>query len=526
MNEDNDNIFNTLAQLRDSRKEKSVLIWQGHSLTVSQIEKAARQIAGGLQELGIKAGDRIAVMLPNVPPYVFIKFGVHLMGGILVPIHTLTRGAELGYQLDDCEAKVLITWSGFREVADAAMEHTESLRHRIQISASQEKGMIDFTEWMLNAKSYPGEPVGGGEDIAFIRYTAGVTGRPKGAMITHSNVLYCGKESLRVLKVSSKDRVLGAIPFYHPFGGALQLQMVLEANATLVMQTRFDPQEAYEMISSKEISVFIGLPVHFAGLVETAKEETHCGQLRFAISGGGPLDLEVMNRFESIFSIKIANVYGTCETSPTIAINPAHREDAPRESWGRPISGMDVLIVDIHGNNLPVGRTGEIIVRGPGVFKGYWNRPGATAITMDSEGWFHTEDLGNIDIDGYLYGLGRLHDRINKGGFSVYPREIEGVLNAHPAVKVSAVIGVEDPALGEEIVAYIVPRNDAQVDEKAILQYCSEQLARYKVPKQILTIDQLPRSPNGEILRRALRKPPQSQWDALNITLPQDERQD
>ncbi|MBZ0265362.1 AMP-binding protein [bacterium] len=507
MQEYTGNLFTQLTNRIKRGDSASSIKWRSNNLSWSQVEQAARKVAGGLVKLGVKPGDRVALMLPNVPPYLFIKFGVHLMGGILVPIHILTRGPELGYQLEDCEAKVLFTWSGYEEVALEGIEQTESLQHQIQIGCSNSDTCIDFNEWLSECEPFDGEPVGGDDDIALIRYTAGVTGRPKGAMITHKNLIFGSRETQRILRLSAKDRLLTTIPFYHPFGDSLQIHLALESRSDIIMLSRFDPEETYDLINHGEVDVIIGLPVHFSTLCEAAEdaepEEKH---LRFAVSGGGPLDMEVIQGFESIFDSKVASVYGTCETSPTIAVNAPHREESPRESWGRPISGMDIQIVNVQNEAVPIGEVGEIIVKGAGVFAGYWNRPGATAMTIDADGWFHTEDLGRVDLNGYLYGMGRMHDRINKGGFSVYPREIEGIIDAHPTVRISAVIGIPDAVYGEEIIAYVVPRSGQHVDTDEIIRYCMAHLARYKAPKHINIVEELPRSPNGVILRRALRE--------------------
>ncbi len=501
------NLFELLQLHAQKSTDSPKLFWQDHSFTWAQVEEGARRVAAGLKDLGVQQGDRVALMLPNTPPYLFIQAGVHLLGATLVPIHILTRGPELGYLLDDSEAKVLIYWNGFQEVAEEAAIQTESLRHRIEIGGEPTEGILDFHTWMLEHAPLMDAPVGGGNDPALIRYTAGVTGRPKGAMISHTNVLYSSRATLKALRVRPIERVLGAIPFYHPFGCTLQYYMVLRSGASLYLQTRFDPQETQELIQAGTVNAMIGLPSHYSGLLEAmGSEEEDAGKLLFAVSGGGPLDILTRRKLEQRFSTRIATVYGTCETSPTIAVNPSHIEETPAESFGRPISDTEVRIVDEENDEVGVDEVGEIVVRGPGVFQGYWNRPDATNLTIDEEGWFHTSDLGRIDMDGFLYGVGRLHDRINKGGFSVYPREVEGVLNAHPSIYASGVIGVPDPRLGEEIVAYVVPRGGAPILENEIIEYCTERLARFKTPQQIITIDQLPRSPGGSVLRRALRE--------------------
>ncbi len=503
------NLFDLIInRVKREPASSSSIIWNEREISWKNVEMAARKVAGGLIKLGIRSGDRVAVMLPNTLPYIFIQHGILLAGAIVVPVHIFTRSTELGYLLDDSESKVLFAWNGYSDEINEAAAQTESLRYRIEIGSESSENVFNFESWLLDSPSYDDKPIGGGDDIATIRYTAGVTGRPKGAMISHENILYSSNETLKSLKVRSQDKILTAIPFYHPFGNTLQLYLALRSNASMILQTRFDPIEAIEAISDGKVSVLIGLPIHFTSIIEAEGYEGEIGKLSFAVCGGGPLDHSATTRFESMFSTRLATVYGTCETSPTIAVNPSHIEETAREALGRPISGMEIRIADENNADLNIEQIGEIQVRGKGVFKGYWNRPDATEIAIDEDGWFHTSDLGRIDIDGFLFGVGRFHDRINKGGFSVYPREVEGILNAHPSVYASAVIGVPDPRMGEDIIAYVVARGGEPVDENDLIEYCQEYLSRYKAPSRIYVIDRLPRSPSGVILRRALR----DQW--------------
>lgn len=501
------NLFELLtARSHESDETGGAVVWKGRELSWSEIETGARKVAGGLKQLGIEAGDRVAVMLPNVPPYIFVEFGVYLIGAILVPIHVLTGKSELGYLLDDSEAKVLVYWGDCQQVVDESTAGRESLRHRIVFGEETGDNSSRFSTWLDSSPLHEGEPVHGGDDIAKIQYTAGVTGRSKGVMLSHKNILYSSRETRTALKLLPNDRVLGTMPFFHPFGSALLLHMTILSGATLRIAAGFEPKETFESISSGECTVMIGLPMHFADLMDQAGSPGSSCRLRFAVSGGGPLDSEVRTRFESTFNTWIATIYGACETSPTIAVNATHLADAPRDAFGRAISGTDIRIVDGQGKEPPVGEEGEIVVRGPGVFRGYWNKPDALKLAVDDEGWFHTSDLGKMDLNGRLYGMGRLHDRINKGGYPVYPREVEQVLNDHPSIYASGVIGVDDKKYGEEIIAYVVPHAGQPVQEEPLIQYCAERLARFKVPRQVRVIDHLPRTADGTLLRRALRE--------------------
>lgn len=499
------NIFNVLAERAHGPEGDAPAIhWEDRTLRWDQVELAAREVAGGLRKLGVAPGDRVAVLLPNIPPYLFLQYAVHLVGAMLIPIHEMTPTDELGFLLEDCEAKVLFSWGDFQERVAPAVGAAESLAHHIVVGSSS-SDPYDVMSWMEGVETFDGDPVGGGDDVALIRYTAGVTGRPKGAMLSHANILYASSQTHRDLRILEKDTVLGAMPFYHPFGSTLQLQMLLPAGAALLFHTSFDPSRALTQIREQQATVFIGLPMHFAALVDEVPSDAQDLHLRFAVCGGGPLDQAVLARFERMFDTHVATVYGTCENSPTIAVNPSHREETPREALGRAISGTDIRIVDEANEEVPVGEIGEIVVKGPGVFKGYWNRPNATTLTIDAEGWFHTSDLGRMDLDGWLFGVGRLHDRINKGGFSVYPREVEQVLNAHPAVHASVVIGVPDTKLGEEILAFVVSRPDMTVVEDEVISYCAERLARFKTPKRVILVESIPRSANGALRRRSLK---------------------
>jgi len=345
------------------------------------------------------------------------------------------------------------------------------------------------------------------DDTAVILYTSGTTGKPKGAELTHANLLANTDVNVRTLAQSSEqDVILGALPLFHSFGQTCALNSAVQSGACLTMIPRFEPGKAFEIIQRDKVTIFEGVPTMYHALLNHPERESYdVSTLRLCVSGGSALPVEVLKGFEQAFGVEVLEGYGLSETSPVASFNHPGRE-RKAGSIGTPIEGVEMKVVGENGEDVPQGEVGEIAIRGHNVMKGYWNRPDATEEVM-RDGWFLTGDMATIDEDGYFFIVDRKKDMIIRGGYNVYPREIEEVLYEHPAVLEAAVVGVPDEKMGEEVGAAVVLREGQQADAKDISAFCKERVAAYKYPRQVWFLDALPKGPTGKILKRDIQVP-------------------
>ena len=502
--------------------ERVAISCAGRTLTYEQLNGAASQVAGGLAAIGIAAGDHIALSCPNVPWFPIAYFGILKAGAVVVPLNVLLKPREIAYHLKDSQAKALLTFEGTPELPMAQMARV----------ACDEAGCPNLVIMMVDpaapssvANTRTLTQLMGGQsprfdarrrrpdDTAVILYTSGTTGHPKGAELTHANMLLNAIASHDMLGPGRKggfeqDVALVTLPLFHSTAQTCQMNSGLYGGFRLVLLPRFDPATVLKTIVEERVGFWIGVPTMYWALLDyatSAKMDVAeiAQHLRICISGGAPMPVEVMRRFESTFGVRVLEGYGLSETSPVVAFNQLHRPSKPG-TVGLPIFGVDVRCVDEAGRPLSTGTPGEVVVRGPNVMKGYFNRPEATDEAMRN-GWFHTGDIGSIDQDGYLSIVDRKKDMILRGGFNVYPRELEEVIVSHPAVSLAAVIGVPDERLGEEVKAYVVRKSGATLAEEELLEWMREQFAAYKYPRLIEFVDSLPMGPTGKILKRALK---------------------
>jgi long-chain acyl-CoA synthetase len=342
-----------------------------------------------------------------------------------------------------------------------------------------------------------------GDDTAVILYTSGTTGKPKGAELTHAALARNVEVMLgeQLVGITEQDVVLGALPLFHAFGQTVGLNATIAAGATFALLPRFDPGTALGIIERDRVTVFEGVPTMFSALLHQAADVT---SLRLTVSGGAALPVEVLHRFEARFKTPVLEGYGLSETSPVVSFNHADRE-RKAGSIGTPIAGVEMKLVDDQRADAAPGEVGEIAVRGHNVMKGYWNRPDATTSAIDADGWFYTGDMARVDADGYFFIVDRKKDMIIRGGYNVYPREIEEVLYEHPAVREAAVIGVPHPSLGEEVAAAVALKPGADVTADELRAHVKSQVAAYKYPRTLWLVDELPKGPTGKILKREIR---------------------
>jgi long-chain acyl-CoA synthetase len=461
---------------------------------------ASAHIAGMLREQGVGPGDRVGIMLPNVPYFAVVYYGILRAGGVVVPMNVLLKGREVTFYLRDSGAKVLFAWRGFAEAAQTGAGETGA--ELVLVEPGEFEQLVGAAEPVREVADRAGD------DTAVILYTSGTTGTPKGAELTHDNLARNVEVACGLFGLDEDAVILGALPLFHSFGQTCGLNACVRAAATLTLLPRFDPAKALEIIRRDRVTVFEGVPTMYnAMLHDEHAGEADTSSLRVCASGGAAMPGEVLRAFEERFGCKVLEGYGLSETSPIASFNHPDR-DRKVGSIGTPIAGVDMKVVDDDGRDVPTGEVGEIVIRGHNVMKGYWRNDDATREAI-RDGWFFSGDMAKVDDDGYFFIVDRKKDLIIRGGYNVYPREIEEVMYEHPAVAEAAVVGVPHDELGEEVAAFVAlkPGQAAQPDE--LQAFVKEQVAAYKYPRQVYLVDELPKGPTGKILKREI-KPPQS----------------
>jgi long-chain acyl-CoA synthetase len=462
------------------------------------LDQASARVASLLKAKGLEPGDRVGIMLPNVPYFPVAYYGVLRAGGVVVPMNVLLKGREVGFYLGDPGAKIVFAWHDFAQAAQQGAD--EAGAEVILVKPGEIEGVI------FGHEPDPDVAGRGAQDTAVILYTSGTTGKPKGAELTHANLRRNAQIAAGLFSLDETVVTLGALPLFHSFGQTCGMNATILAGGCLTLIPRFEPAKALEIIQRDGVTVFEGVPTMYGAMLH---EPTHgdydTSSLRLCASGGASLPVELLRAFEAEFDCKILEGYGLSETSPVASFNHPDRERKPG-SIGTPIEGVEMKVVDDEGNDLPAGEVGEIVIRGHNVMKGYWSRPDATAEVM-KDGWFHTGDMAKVDEDGYFFIVDRKKDMIIRGGYNVYPREIEEVLYEHPAVREAAVLAVPHPDLGEEVGAAVVLKEGEQADEETLRSYVKEQVAAYKYPRHIWFLDELPKGPTGKILKREIETP-------------------
>jgi long-chain acyl-CoA synthetase len=493
----NDSVTNLAKNLTDTVRVHAGRVAvrvDNAAMTYRALDEASARVAGLLRERGLRPGDRVGMMLPNVAEVPVIYYGVLRAGGVVVPMNPLLKGREVAYYLGDSGAGLMFAWPAFADEARAGADASDA-----ELIIVDEAGFPD-----LLASAAPEDAVvqRADSDTAVILYTSGTTGQPKGAELTHGNLISNTEVSRTdIVRARPEDVIFGGLPLFHVFGQTVALNVAVAAGACLTLLPRFDPAHALRIIAGHKVTVFEGVPTMYVALLHQAdRADYDVSALRMCISGGAALPVEVLRGFEEAFGCAVLEGYGLSETSPVASFNLPGRERKPG-SIGTPIRGVELRVVDNAGNEVPPGEVGEIVIRGPNVMKGYWQRPEATAEAMRG-GWFHSGDLARVDADGYFYIVDRKKDMIIRGGYNVYPREIEEVLYEHPAVAEAAVIGLPHPALGEEVGAAVTLKPGATASPEELRDYVKSQVAAYKYPRHVWILDQLPKGPTGKIQKR------------------------
>jgi long-chain acyl-CoA synthetase len=505
------NLATLLRQSAQSQPQKTAIIMGGMELDYGTLHAYAQRFAGALKGLHIQEGQHIALMLPNVPHFTIAYFGGHYAATPIVPMNVLLTADEIAYHLEDSDAVALVVWEGFFDQARAGFDQVEACKHLIVAKAdktdlSAPDGALNMTALIGGAEPVLDLPQTMPDDTAVILYTSGTTGRPKGAELTHFNLFYNADYSgTKLLPMSPETVALATLPLFHSFGQTVIQNAVLGAGGTLVLLPRFTPLDALGLMQTHKVTLFAGVPTMYFALLNTpGADDYDLSSLEICVSGGSAMPVEVMRTFDEKYNVNILEGYGLSETSPVASFNVLDRAKKAG-SIGLPLKGVEFKLVDAEDNTVTAhGQPGEICIRGHNVMKGYYKRPEATTEAFRG-GWFHTGDIAQADEEGYYFIVDRKKDMIIRGGFNVYPREIEEVLYAHPAVAEAAVVGVPHEKHGEEIKAFVAFKAEQSVSSEDLISYCKAHLAAYKYPRMVQVLETLPKGPTGKILKRELR---------------------
>jgi long-chain acyl-CoA synthetase len=470
-----------------------------HELTYAALDAAAARVAGLLRAKGVQPGDRVGVMLPNVPYFPVCYYGALRAGAAVVPMNVLLKEREVAFYLGDSGAKVLFAWHQFADAAHAGAEQADA--ECVLVEPGELEPLLERCDPIREAVGRDAT------DTAVILYTSGTTGTPKGAELTHDNLLRNVEVSVGLFDVDARAVTLGALPFFHAFGQTCALNATVAVGGLLTLLPRFDAGKALEIIERDRVTLFEGVPTMYAAMLHHPRAaEADAAALQVCVSGGAAMPVEVMRAFEQRFGCEVLEGYGLSETSPVASFNRRDRERKPG-SIGLPVDGVEMRVIDDDGRALPQGEMGELAIRGHNVMKGYWRRDEATAAAIDADGWFRTGDVARMDEDGYFFIVDRKKELVIRGGFNVYPREIEEVIYEHPDVREAAVIGIPDDTLGEEVGAVIALKAGAEATPRALRDFVKQRVAAYKYPRHVWFVDELPKGPTGKILKREIEVP-------------------
>ncbi|MEV6862135.1 long-chain fatty acid--CoA ligase [Streptosporangium subroseum] len=511
-------MLNLSIVLEDSTREfpdRTALVFGDLRLPYSLVDTVANQVANLLVSRGIGKGDKVALACPNLPYFPFVYYGILKAGATVVPLNVLLQSREIAYHLDDSDAKALFCFEGSPELplgerGRAGFENASSAEHFFVLPAAAFATESEYGETLWAAlEDLPGtfETVQTSpDDTAVILYTSGTTGQPKGAELTHQNMLLNAMVSDEMFpRTEGGDAYLAVLPLFHSFGQTVVMNAGFRRHATVVLMPRFEPGPALELIRRENVTLFAGVPTMYWAMLTKihADGDEVPTSLKIASAGGASSPVEVLRDFEATFGIGILEGYGLSETSPVASFNQLGRPTKPG-TIGTPIWGVEMKLVDGDWKTIEGEGPGEIAIRGHNVMKGYYNRPEATAEVMNN-GWFRTGDIATRDEDGYYSIVDRAKDMIIRGGFNVYPREIEEVLMTHPGVSLVAVVGVPNDSHGEEVKAYVIRVPGATVTEEELIAWSRETMAAYKYPRIVEFRDALPMTATGKILKRELR---------------------
>jgi len=527
-------LYSILTESARLHPGKTCIHYQGRNLTYSEVDEFSSRFASALATLGVKKGDRVAVFMPNISQLVISFFGILKAGGIAVMCNPIYKERELEHQLADSGARVVVACRTVAKgmdlfqsleacrgrlslahvIATSLTDYIPPLKKRLAgiagIKDVSRESTLDFVNLIeSNSPLANPVPVDPTEDIAVLQYTGGTTGVAKGAMLTHYNLLSNAVYGARLFPLSEKDVSLCVLPLFHIYGLTVTMNMPISVGGTLVLLPSFHVDEVAKAIEKMKVTTFSGAPAMYIAINSKPNaKDFHLHSVRACMSGGSALPPAVRRKFMELTQGILVEGYGLSETSPVTHVNPLVGGVVKDGSIGPPFCETEAKIVDSENRYraMGVGEVGELAVKGPQVMKGYWNQKSETDAVLE-DGWFLTGDIARMDDDGYFYIVDRKKDMINVGGFKVYPREVEDALFEHPDIKEAGVIGISDEFSGEVVKAFVVLKDPSKSPtEKEVIDFCQSRLAKYKVPKKVEFVDELPKTLIGKVLRRKLRE--------------------
>ena len=494
------NMANNLTRTAEHYGDRPAIKLDDLVLTYSELQDGARRVAALLKSKGVKSGDRVGLVLPNVPSFPVLFYGALAIGAVVVPMNPLLKGREVKYYLEDSGASIVFAWKDMAEEAAKGASEVGIECVEVGLDFAKVLGQHDPDEQVVDRND---------DDTVVLLYTSGTTGQPKGAELTHHSMNTNAATSAETLvELTEHDVVMGCLPLFHVFGLTCGLNASILKGSCLTLIPRFDAEKALEVVGRDHVTVFEGVPTMYAGMLHAVSaDKADMSSLRTCISGGSAMPVEVMKNFEKKFDCIVLEGYGLSETSPVASFNQPGKERKPG-SIGTEVRGVQMKVVGDDDEDVAQGEVGEIVIKGENVMKGYWGRAEDTAGAI-KDGWFHTGDLAKIDEDGYFFIVDRKKDLIIRGGYNVYPREVEEALYEHASVAEVAVIGIPHDSLGEEVGAAVALKPGEKVSEKDLQAFAKERLAAYKYPRAVWIVDELPKGPTGKILRREVSAPDQ-----------------
>ncbi|MBB6454705.1 long-chain acyl-CoA synthetase [Salirhabdus euzebyi] len=508
------NLSDQLSMTAKNHLRKTAYIFQDDEKTYQELEGAVTKFASSLQNLGYGKGDHIGLVVGNTPHFVIGLYGALRAGVTVIPINPIYTADEISYIVNNGDVKGIITLDVLLEKFEKMDKMLPKVEHYITGETSPDFAVKNsplgaklkpFTQLVLEGSLELDRPVLNDDDAAVILYTSGTTGKPKGAILTHKNLYSNAKDVADYLHISTEDKVLAALPMFHVFCLTVALNAPLMNGGTVLIMPKFSPDTVFKVMKQYELTVFAGVPTMYNYLLQYPNgNAADLESIRLCISGGAAMPEALLKNFEKKFNVVISEGYGLSEASPVTCFNPL---DRPRKvgSIGPSIVNVENKVVDELGEEVPIGEVGELVVRGPNVMKGYYKLPEESAAAL-KDGWLYTGDMAKMDEDGYFYIVDRKKDLILVGGYNVYPREVEEVLYSNPKLAEVAVIGTPDPNTGEAVQAFVVLKENEQATQEELLAFCSERLAKYKVPKKMEFLEELPKNTTGKILRRSLKE--------------------
>jgi long-chain acyl-CoA synthetase len=492
------------------RPKEPALHFHGRKLPYEDLAERVRRTAAAFHGLGVSRDDRVAMLIGNVPEFLYSLYGTVAIGAVATPLNVMLTHEEVGYVLADAEAKVVVAETDFLPTVLAVRDRVASIENIVVVGPPPVPRRTRSLEELITRGGDVPQVEVGENDLAVLAYTSGATAEPRGAMLTHGNLLANLDQlaAVPILAEAASDVILLALPLFHLYGLNAVLNLMLRAGATGVLVERFHPVETLELVERYQATVLCGVPPMFRAWLRAAESrEFDLSSVRLAVSGAAALPPDVLEAFRDRFGLTIWEGYGLTETGPAVTTNALAPEPRPG-SIGLPLPGVEVRLVGEGDEEPEEGDPGEIVVRGPNVFRGYWRRVGETEDAFLGDGWFRTGDVAYEDDDGFLHLVDRKKDLVIVSGFNVFPKEVEDVVTAHPAVAECTVLGVPDERTGEAVRVMAVLRPGAKATQEEIIDHCRATLARFKCPREVLFVDRLPKHVTGKVMRRDLREAP------------------